>query len=203
MIGEAVVIRRLRRLLPRDVYLSWLEAYLPQAAQQRPTSLFIPATVSDRSDGKIGNYVQGNARRAQVLAQRLDPHKLFCSGPIVIGELNPFSILNPDELCWIEAQSEGPALLSIYAPGVEHVRKLAGRDEYEHVLARQWPRWRKNTKTAPGDMLEALVELSFRGGHALYLRVIGKDAKGRIVNKTMGTVFTNHADAYAKDCPLK
>ena len=36
-----------------------------------------------------------------------------------------------------------------------------------------------------------------------YLRVIGKDAKGRIVNKTMGTVFTNHADAYAKDCPLK
>ena len=36
-----------------------------------------------------------------------------------------------------------------------------------------------------------------------YLRVIGKDAKGRIVNKTIGTVFTNHADAYAKECPLK
>ena len=36
-----------------------------------------------------------------------------------------------------------------------------------------------------------------------YLRVIGKDAKGRIVNKTLGTVFTAHADAYAKDCPLK
>ena len=36
-----------------------------------------------------------------------------------------------------------------------------------------------------------------------YLRVVGKDAKGRIVNKTMGTVFTNHADAYAKECPLK
>ena len=36
-----------------------------------------------------------------------------------------------------------------------------------------------------------------------YLRVIGKDAKGRIVNKTIGTIFTGHADAYAKDCPLK
>ena len=36
-----------------------------------------------------------------------------------------------------------------------------------------------------------------------YLRVIGKDAKGRIVNKTIGTVFTGHADAYAKECPLK
>ncbi len=36
-----------------------------------------------------------------------------------------------------------------------------------------------------------------------YLRVVGKDAKGRITNKNMGTIFTNHADAYAKDCKLK
>jgi branched-chain amino acid transport system substrate-binding protein len=36
-----------------------------------------------------------------------------------------------------------------------------------------------------------------------YLRVIGKDAKGRIVNKTIGTIFTGHADAYAKECALK
>lgn len=35
------------------------------------------------------------------------------------------------------------------------------------------------------------------------LRIIGKDAQGRIVNKTLGTIFTNHADAYAKECPLK
>jgi branched-chain amino acid transport system substrate-binding protein len=36
-----------------------------------------------------------------------------------------------------------------------------------------------------------------------YLRVIGKDAQGRIVNKNLGTVFTNHADAYYKECALK
>jgi branched-chain amino acid transport system substrate-binding protein len=36
-----------------------------------------------------------------------------------------------------------------------------------------------------------------------YLRVVGKDAQGRIVNKTIGTIFTNHADAYAQDCKLK
>ena len=36
-----------------------------------------------------------------------------------------------------------------------------------------------------------------------YLRVIGKDAQGRIVNKNLGTIFTNHADAYAKECALK
>jgi branched-chain amino acid transport system substrate-binding protein len=36
-----------------------------------------------------------------------------------------------------------------------------------------------------------------------YLRVIGKDSQGRLVNKTIGKIFANHADAYAKDCPLK
>lgn len=36
-----------------------------------------------------------------------------------------------------------------------------------------------------------------------YLRVIGRDAQGRVTNKTMGTVFTNHADAYVAQCKMK
>ena len=36
-----------------------------------------------------------------------------------------------------------------------------------------------------------------------YLRVIGKDAQGRVTNKTMGTIFTNHADAYVGACKMK
>ena len=36
-----------------------------------------------------------------------------------------------------------------------------------------------------------------------YLRVIGRDAQGRVTNKTMGTVFSNHADAYAAQCKMK
>jgi branched-chain amino acid transport system substrate-binding protein len=36
-----------------------------------------------------------------------------------------------------------------------------------------------------------------------YLRVIGKDAKGRVTNKTIGTIFTNHGDAYVGSCKLK
>lgn len=36
-----------------------------------------------------------------------------------------------------------------------------------------------------------------------YLRAIGKDAQGRVTNKTMGTIFTNHADAYAAQCKMK
>ena len=36
-----------------------------------------------------------------------------------------------------------------------------------------------------------------------YLRAIGKDASGRITNKTMGTIFANHADAYVGQCKMK
>ena len=36
-----------------------------------------------------------------------------------------------------------------------------------------------------------------------YLRVIGKDADGRITNRMMGTIFTNHADAYVSACKMK
>ncbi len=35
-----------------------------------------------------------------------------------------------------------------------------------------------------------------------YLRVITKDAKGRVTNRTMGTVLKNHADAYAGSCKM-
>ena len=33
-----------------------------------------------------------------------------------------------------------------------------------------------------------------------YLRVIERDARGVITNRTVGTIFRNHADAYAGDC---
>lgn len=36
-----------------------------------------------------------------------------------------------------------------------------------------------------------------------YLRVVGKDANGRLVNKTIGTVFKDHGDAYVQDCGMK
>lgn len=36
-----------------------------------------------------------------------------------------------------------------------------------------------------------------------YLRLIRQDAQGRVTNKLMGTIFTNHADAYVADCKMK
>jgi branched-chain amino acid transport system substrate-binding protein len=36
-----------------------------------------------------------------------------------------------------------------------------------------------------------------------YLRVVAKDGQGRIVNKTIGTIFKDHGDAYVQDCKMK
>ena len=35
-----------------------------------------------------------------------------------------------------------------------------------------------------------------------YLRVVTKDTQGRITNRTLGTVFKNHADAYVGECKM-
>lgn len=37
----------------------------------------------------------------------------------------------------------------------------------------------------------------------VYLREVVKGADGTVTNKTVGAVFTNHADAFAKDCAMK
>ena len=35
-----------------------------------------------------------------------------------------------------------------------------------------------------------------------HLRVIIKDSKGRVTNRTLNTVFKGHADAYAASCKM-
>ena len=68
-------------------------------------------------------------------------------------------------------------------------------------------------KAAVRKALEAAKFASIRGAFKFnhnhfpiqnyYLRVIGKDGQGRITNKTLSTIFTNHADAYASSCKMK
>ena len=52
------------RILPRDVFAAWLKAFLPGIARGEPATLFAPATVSDRSDGKIAHLDGLNLSRA-------------------------------------------------------------------------------------------------------------------------------------------
>ena len=45
-------------------FTGWFDAFLPRAAEQQPATLFTPATVSDRSDGKIAHLDGLNLSRA-------------------------------------------------------------------------------------------------------------------------------------------
>jgi len=66
----------MRRVLPADAFRAWFDAFLPDLAAGEPRSLFVPAFVSDRSDGKIAHLDGVNLSRAwcwRGLAGALDP----------------------------------------------------------------------------------------------------------------------------------
>jgi hypothetical protein len=54
----------MRRTQPAEAFAAWFDAFLPRVAERQPESLFAPATVSDRSDGKIAHLDGLNLSRA-------------------------------------------------------------------------------------------------------------------------------------------
>ena len=54
----------MRRVLPADEFDGWFAAFLPRLGDGEPATLFTPATVSDRSDGKIAHLDGLNLSRA-------------------------------------------------------------------------------------------------------------------------------------------
>lgn len=66
-----------RRLLPEDEFGPWFDRFLPKLAEGQPATLFQPATVSDRTDGKIAHLDGLSLSRAwcwQSLALALPEH---------------------------------------------------------------------------------------------------------------------------------
>jgi hypothetical protein len=64
----------LARCLPPDEFAPWFAGFLPRLGMSEPAALFAPATVSDRSDGKIAHLDGLNLSRAwcwRSLAPRL------------------------------------------------------------------------------------------------------------------------------------
>lgn len=64
------------RLLARADFADWFHAFLPHLAQGEPATLFTPATVSDRSDGKIAHLDGLNLSRGwcwRAIAAALGP----------------------------------------------------------------------------------------------------------------------------------
>ncbi|HVU19624.1 MAG TPA: DUF2891 domain-containing protein [Rhizomicrobium sp.] len=62
--GTLVEAECMRALLPPDEFARWFSAFLPTLDKQEPKTLFTPATVSDRSDGKIAHLDGLNLSRA-------------------------------------------------------------------------------------------------------------------------------------------
>lgn len=54
----------MRRLMPAEGFLPWFDRFLPEIVARRPATLFSPASVSDRSDGKIAHLDGLNLSRA-------------------------------------------------------------------------------------------------------------------------------------------
>ncbi len=52
------------RVLPSEEFAAWFAAFLPRVAIREPKTLFVPAIVSDRSDGKIAHLDGLNLSRA-------------------------------------------------------------------------------------------------------------------------------------------
>jgi len=62
--GGLIEALLMRRLLPEAEFRPWFEAFLPRLGEGEPASLFTPAHVSDRSDGKIAHLDGVNLSRA-------------------------------------------------------------------------------------------------------------------------------------------
>lgn len=72
-LGEALLMSR---VLPGPAFRDWFDAFLPNLTQGEPATLFTPATVSDRSDGKIAHLDGLNLSRTwcwRSLAKALGP----------------------------------------------------------------------------------------------------------------------------------
>jgi len=77
------------RILPPTEFRAWFEAFLPACAEGRPATLFTPATVSDRSDGKIAHLDGLNLSRAwcwRGLAKALGPDHPVTRPAIAIAD---------------------------------------------------------------------------------------------------------------------
>lgn len=76
----------MRSVLAPDVFSGWFESFLPHAEHGEPAYLFEPATVSDRSDGKIAHLDGLNLSRAwcwKLILSRMPEGAVLNVGPVI------------------------------------------------------------------------------------------------------------------------
>jgi hypothetical protein len=70
-----------RCLLPPERFLPWFDGFLPRLSRRQPATLFVPANVTDRGDGKIAHLDGLNLSRAwcfRTLAHALPDEDARC-----------------------------------------------------------------------------------------------------------------------------
>jgi hypothetical protein len=80
----------MRTVLSRGEFAQWFARFLPRAAQGEPRTLFTPASVSDRSDGKIAHLDGLNLSRAwcwRLIAEGLGDSAPPCIGAAIARHL--------------------------------------------------------------------------------------------------------------------
>lgn len=141
-----------------------------------------------KTSGRSGVYQQQTKTLANDVIKKLVPRDLFTRGQLVFGTGNPYTLLNPQQLVAIVAESPLP-LPDLLPPGVKSATEISDRDGFLKTLDQRWPHWRKQTKTGPGTPYEALVHLEMLGGWNFYAHAIGKFTDRAAENKTMATML--------------
>ena len=95
-----------------------------------------------KTDGRVGNYTQANANKSGILVRRLQPDSLFSSGVLIIGTLNPMTLINTNEVAWIEVATNLPCPQHAIA-GVEETTKIETREEFDDPDFNPVPAWRR------------------------------------------------------------
>jgi len=79
------------RVLNANMFLTWFQMFLPHSEHEQPDFLFTPATVSDRSDGKIAHLDGLNLSRAwcwMLILRALPQGDLLNVGPVIDRHLD-------------------------------------------------------------------------------------------------------------------
>ncbi len=126
-----------------------------------------------KTDGRQGHYHQVTSKLALEVVNKLKPRDLFTRGTLFLGNGNPFTLLNPDHIACIEAETSLP-LKSVLPPGINFINQVVDRAAFMAVLEKRWKQWRKLEKGGSAAAFEALVHFELVGGWELHAHVSGK-----------------------------
>ena len=141
-----------------------------------------------KTNGQQGTYQQVTSALALEVVKKLNPRTLFTRGSLILGNGNPFSILNPNHIASIEVDT-GLPLLNILPPGITTAKLVTDKTAFMVELDKRWPQWRRMEQAVPGSPMEALVHLELTGGWEQYVYVTGAMPDVKTERKVVETLL--------------